>query len=407
MEQYDIFISCKSEDYDIAEKVYSFLTNNGFSVFLASQELRKMAKADYMDAISIALDSAYSMIVVSSKKKYLTSEYVKFEWSTFLNEKLSGRKTGQIMTLLENIKVSELPIQLRKYESFTLENYENVLPYLEKPKKTAKKLKPKNGGKKDVNNSINDAAIGSEVHVKTDIPCRVLRFNKELMTAQPDVDNLIHLKKGSHEFKFVSIENEQDNYSQVYTIKDECEILQVNLTEIRDARLAKESERIAEEDFSPFREGLTRVEKNRKWGFIDKTGKVVIAFNYDDAKDFSEGLAAVKLNGKWGFIDKTDKVVIPFKYKDANQFSEGLAPVRFIDKNDWKKLVASTVLFTPLVYSSILLVGVWGYIDKTDKVIIPFKYVVAEPFSEGRAKVAKLNFKRGTIDKQGNFTPDE
>ena len=94
MEQYDIFISCKSEDYDIAEKVYSFLTNNGFSVFLASQELRKMAKADYMDAISIALDSAYSMIVVSSKKKYLTSEYVKFEWSTFLNEKLSGRKTG-------------------------------------------------------------------------------------------------------------------------------------------------------------------------------------------------------------------------------------------------------------------------------------------------------------------------
>ena len=32
---------------------------------------------------------------------------------------------------------------------------------------------------------------------------------------------------------------------------------------------------------------------------------------------FSKGLASVKLNGKWGFIDKTDKVVIPIKYDNA------------------------------------------------------------------------------------------
>ena len=189
MAQYDIFISCKSEDYEIAEKVYSFLKDNGFSVFLSSKELRRMAQADYMNVISVALDTAYSMIVISTQKEYLTSKWVQFEWSTFLNEILSGRKNGQIMTLLENIKVSEMPIQLRKYESFTLENCKDILPYLEKPKKPAEPHE-------------SDA---SEVHIETDIACRVMRFKEEVITAQPDDDNLIHLKKGTHKLTFVSL----------------------------------------------------------------------------------------------------------------------------------------------------------------------------------------------------------
>ena len=243
MEQYDIFISCKSEDYEIAEKVYSFLKDNGFSVFLSSKELRRMAQADYMDAISVALDTAYSMIVISTKKEYLTSKWVKFEWSTFLNEILSGRKTGQIMTLADNIKVHEFPIQLRKYESFTLENYEDILPYLENPKK---QVEPQKEVTQDVNN---DRTNSAEVHIETDIPCRIMRFKEELITAVPDDDNLIKLKKGTHKLKFVSIENEQDNYSQVFTVKDDCEFLQVSLTKIREARLAKqEEERRAKEE---------------------------------------------------------------------------------------------------------------------------------------------------------------
>ena len=132
MADYEIFISCKSEDYEIAESVYSYLLNKGFRVFLSSKELRRLAKADYIDAISSALDTSNHLIVVSTKKEYVNSKWVKFEWSTFLNELLSGRKTGQIMTLLDGIRVDELPISLRKFESFTLQNYENViLPYIE------------------------------------------------------------------------------------------------------------------------------------------------------------------------------------------------------------------------------------------------------------------------------------
>lgn len=64
-------------------------------------------------------------------------------------------------------------------------------------------------------------------------------------------------------------------------------------------------------------EGLARVEKSGKYGFIDKTGKVIIPLNYDYADNFSGGLAKVGQNGKWGFINKTGKIVIPLQYDKA------------------------------------------------------------------------------------------
>ena len=77
---------------------------------------------------------------------------------------------------------------------------------------------------------------------------------------------------------------------------------------------------------------------NDKWGYIDKTGNVVVSFKYDQAWNFSEELAMVRINYKWGFIDKTGKEVIPLMYDYAWNFSGGLARVMyneeqgFIDK---------------------------------------------------------------------------
>jgi hypothetical protein len=65
-----------------------------------------------------------------------------------------------------------------------------------------------------------------------------------------------------------------------------------------------------------------------KWGFIDKTGKVIVTPKYDDAMSFSEGLARVLLNGKVGLIDKTGKEIVPPKYDEVRDFHEGLARVK-------------------------------------------------------------------------------
>lgn len=66
-----------------------------------------------------------------------------------------------------------------------------------------------------------------------------------------------------------------------------------------------------------------------KWGFIGRTGKVLIEPQFKRAYDFSEGLASVKFKEKekWGYIDKTGKVVIEPKFDWAPRFSEGLARV--------------------------------------------------------------------------------
>ncbi|RLI97118.1 MAG: hypothetical protein DRO96_01495 [Candidatus Aenigmatarchaeota archaeon] len=66
-----------------------------------------------------------------------------------------------------------------------------------------------------------------------------------------------------------------------------------------------------------FSERLARVEKNGKWGFIDKKGKVVIPLEYDDAGSFSEGLAWVKKNRKLGFVDKKGNVVKWIGYRNV------------------------------------------------------------------------------------------
>ena len=79
-----------------------------------------------------------------------------------------------------------------------------------------------------------------------------------------------------------------------------------------------------------FSEGLARFKKNNKYGFMDKTGTVVIEPQFPDAKDFSDGLARVCTGisyGQWGYIDKTGKYVITPQFDYADDFHEGLANI--------------------------------------------------------------------------------
>ena len=78
--------------------------------------------------------------------------------------------------------------------------------------------------------------------------------------------------------------------------------------------------------------GLAPVSKNKKWGFIDETGKVAIPLIYDDVEYFTRnGLSAVKRNGRYGFINQQGKEIIPVIYETVE--SEQLDDIVIVRKN--------------------------------------------------------------------------
>lgn len=155
-------------------------------------------------------------------------------------------------------------------------------------------------------------------------------------------------------------------------------------------------------------EGLAVVKKNGKWGFVDKTGQVVVPLQYDNAWGFRGGLSVVVSNDKRGFIDKTGKVVVPLQYDSVKKdFSDGrmFAEVKRNGHTYYvSKLGDEYTDFGPVSEGLVWVKkdGKYGFIDTTGKVVIALQYDDVWSFSEGLAGVQK-NGKWGFIDKTGKM----
>lgn len=123
LEKYNVFISHKSEDYKIAKEVHNTLSNSGLKVFLSEIELPAIANTDYIAEINKALNNSQNLVVIADKVEKINSGWVKYEWSSFINENLSGRKDGNIITITtDNININELPYMLRQYEVISIKD---------------------------------------------------------------------------------------------------------------------------------------------------------------------------------------------------------------------------------------------------------------------------------------------
>ena len=85
---------------------------------------------------------------------------------------------------------------------------------------------------------------------------------------------------------------------------------------------------------------LLPIKKRGKWGFVDETGRIVVACQYDDVNSFSDGLAMVEKDGKWGFIDIKGREVILLGYESAFDFCLG----QCLSDPDFKGRYAGMVL---------------------------------------------------------------
>jgi hypothetical protein len=130
--------------------------------------------------------------------------------------------------------------------------------------------------------------------------------------------------------------------------------------------------------FGSYAEGLITVQVAKDaFGFLDKTGNLVIEPRFERADNFSEGLCPVRINEKWGYIDKTGRTVIEPKYDWARKFSEGLGRVT---------IGAET-----------------GFIDKKGNMIIKPERQDVFDFADGVAVVWERGNERGYIDRTGKF----
>jgi hypothetical protein len=130
----------------------------------------------------------------------------------------------------------------------------------------------------------------------------------------------------------------------------------------RDGFIDHNGNEVIQKSGSDFSEGLAVVDEDEKWGYIDKGGAYVVLPTYEATEAMTNGRGLVRKDGKYGYVDNSGSLVIAAEYDDALQFAEGVAPIKKENK--------------------------WGYIDRDGKTAIPFQFDSARPFQDGQALVS-------------------
>ncbi|MBS1795724.1 MAG: WG repeat-containing protein [Acidobacteria bacterium] len=190
-----------------------------------------------------------------------------------------------------------------------------------------------------------------------------------------------------------------------------------------------------------FSEDLALVKVGELWGFIDNSGEFAIAPKFERAESFSEGFAAVSFydkeyvwtthkreNGKWveNFIDKTGKMKFASNFDGIYQkynggmalvgrnigYNDGVIVENYFIDTDGREVWKLNSWYLTSFSDNLLIVAVsrdektnrdkYSFIDRTGSRVTEKAYDNLEAFSEGLA-VARINDIEGYIDKTGEF----
>ena len=479
---YDIFISYRRiGGYETAKHLFDLLSRDGYSVSFDIDTLRngdfdvELLKRveECTDFILILNQGAFDRTIdpnFDPQKDWLRQELAH---ALKLDKNVIPIMLNGFTEFPDNLPTDIARVQKKngpKYDQYYFDGFYNKLVdvFLETPKPV-----------KTTVQATTPKSIAGTLIIKTDLDCAVYNYGEKIGEAKAGEYTSFTLPLGDNELMYVGLECNEDCYEETITINENHQkSVKVALLDIYNARLLslpdnnfeyfyesgkcgfrlKSTENIIipakyDEVGRSFREGLAKVGigpyNDRKYGYIDKTGKEVVPCKYDAVGNFHEGLAWVRIGsyneGKYGYIDKTGKVVIPLKYNEADDFSEGLARVHigayseyswyrvkkygFIDKTGnvitpfkynfagyfreglacinigggIPKTIDSSTGGFQKYYKEKVIGGKWGFIDKTGKEIVLPKYNYADFFVEGLAPV-ELNGKWGYIDKTGKET---
>lgn len=133
------------------------------------------------------------------------------------------------------------------------------------------------------------------------------------------------------------------------------------------------------------------------FAFIDKSGKEVSAFDYEDADDFFNGFARVKKGGRFGMINSRLQEIIPAKYDRVGDVSENRIVVSennkfgVMDTNGQWVIKPKYELLFPASggMMGFMQKNLFGFIDVNGNEKVPAVYGAIKPFAEGKAAVLK------------------
>jgi hypothetical protein len=151
--------------------------------------------------------------------------------------------------------------------------------------------------------------------------------------------------------------------------------------------------------------------RSRGVGYIDQSGREVIAPQFDNGRPFRERLGAVERDELWGFIDESGRVVIDFQFGSVGEdFTGGHALVfregrEVIIDRTGHETFAGNIAGYRLSEGLVTIVdasGRYGYATADGQIAVAPRFLAAAPFSEGLA-AARTDTGWGYIDPTGSF----
>lgn len=166
--------------------------------------------------------------------------------------------------------------------------------------------------------------------------------------------------------------------------------------------------------FGNFHEGICHIKKDKKHGYIDKSGNEIIEAIYNWTGKHREGFIPVLMERKWGYINYQGEEVIDFQFDSAKEFYSGLALVNKGGKSLYINTDGETILelnnIRPSQYHWKFQEGLAVAKEGNSEIYINIKgekqfdkiFDKARNFVDGYACV-KVNSKWGVINKKGEF----
>ncbi|WCK52654.1 WG repeat-containing protein [Aneurinibacillus sp. Ricciae_BoGa-3] len=172
------------------------------------------------------------------------------------------------------------------------------------------------------------------------------------------------------------------------------------------------------DNINPFSEGLSAVHDDSGYKIINEEGTVLTTKPYEFIGSFHNGRALfLNKEMKYGYLDRQGMEVIAAQYEQAGDFNAGKAVVQvhaglyaLIDLNgsvfrQYQHYFVGMPGEGMLAFQEKML-GKYGYITEQGRVVIPLTYSGAEPFENGTAVVNIAEDYRnqwGLINKTGTF----